>query len=124
MSLKRNKKKDKENGRSGRSESCVLFSGEAFDFILPLLIMQYILCFAICRLYDEFRKTCKCVSIEVFFSFDIVNVVFGVAVTNHELPKMCHIDVSGCYCRPLGTCMWCVSCYCIYHCLCYVSHYP
>ena len=79
VSLQKNKKNVNEGERSGRSESHVLFSGKAFIFMLLLpilkLIMWYILCFAICRLYNEFRRMCKCGWIEFFF-FDFVNVAF------------------------------------------------
>ena len=79
VSLQKSKQSERKKSRSGGSESCVLFSGEAFDFMLPLpilkLIMWYILFFGgfFCRLYDEFRRMHKCGWIKVF---DFVNVVF------------------------------------------------
>ena len=121
--LQKNKQREKRSERSGGSESCVLFSGKAFDFILPLpilkFIMWYILCFAICRLYDKFRRMHKCGLIEVF---DIVNVVFWCFGYKPWAVKsfILHINVFGCHCRPLGTCTWHMSCYFINQCLCYV----
>ena len=48
------------------------------------------LCFAICRLYDEFRRTCKCVWIKVFV-LTLLMLCFGVTVTNHELSKKIYL---------------------------------
>ena len=97
-----------------------------------ILYYLYLLCNTYCVLLfvDYMMNLEGCISVFesrcFFFFFDFVNVVFWCFCYKPSAVKLVilHINVFGCHCRPLGTCMWYMSCYFIYQCLCYVSHYP
>ena len=99
--------------------TCFVFrQGIQFFFVIFTCSEAHYLFLAVCRLYDEFRRMHKCGWIGV----DLVNVVFWCFCYKPWAVKLLilHINVFGCHCRLLGTCVWNVSCYFIYQYLCYV----
>ena len=119
--LEKDKQRGKEGERPGRSEPHVLFLGKAFDFIL---LLWNLLCDTYCVLLfvDCMMNLERCVSVFELRFLTLLMLCCGVSVTHHQLSNWlsCIFNVFGCHCRPLGTCVWCMSCYLIYQCLYYV----